>query len=223
MKRTLAVLCIAGICLALASLIVSHRKAALRAAQQAAWDKMKADRDAELNSIRNQARTMAANPIYKQTLPASMPGTVEGSRALTNRAQASNTSSATTITDAPLFVAEARTSVPQGSSKKGPLKDPLAREALSFVGFDPQAEAIWAEAINNPDLPANERKDLIEDLNEDGFPDPKNITQDDLPLILSRLALIEDYAGEAMDPVNWDAFMEAYKDLVKMYARLAGL
>src|SRR3954462_14767915 len=126
MKRTLAVLFIAGICLASASLIVSHHKAAARAAQRAAWDKMKADRDAELSSIRDQARTMAANPIYKQRLPAALPGTPEGSAAPNKRAQAWNTSAVTAITDASPVVAEAPTTVPQGSSKKGPLKDPLA-------------------------------------------------------------------------------------------------
>ena len=60
---------------------------------------------------------------------------------------------------------------------------------------------------------------MIEDLNEEGFLDPKNITADDLPLIMSRLALIEQHAGDAMDDVNAAAFMEAYKDLWGMAAR----
>ena len=94
--------------------------------------------------------------------------------------------------------------------------DPLAREALGMVGLDPQAEVVWLLAINNPDLPPNERQDLIEDLNEEGFPDPRNITLNDLPLIVSRLEVIEAYAAGAMDEVNADAFMEAYKDLQKM-------
>lgn len=94
--------------------------------------------------------------------------------------------------------------------------------ALSFVGFDPEAEEIWYNAINDPSLSANTRKDLIEDLNEDGFPDPHNTTMDDLPLIVNRLQLIEALAPEAMDDVNADAFAEAYKDLVNMYNRLSG-
>lgn len=94
--------------------------------------------------------------------------------------------------------------------------------ALSFVGFDPEAEEIWYNGINDPSLSANARKDLIEDLNEDGFPDPHNITMDDLPLIVNRLQLIEALAPEAMDAVNADAFAEAYKDLVNMYNRLSG-
>jgi hypothetical protein len=97
---------------------------------------------------------------------------------------------------------------------------PLARAALEFVGADPEAETVWALAINDPDRSPNERKDLIEDLNEDGFPDPKHITADDLPLILSRLDLIEEFAPDSMDEVNAAAFAEAYKDLVNMLIKL---
>src|SRR4051812_38357365 len=65
---------------------------------------------------------------------------------------------------------------PAASSKQCPaapaapaIDPPLAREALSFVGADPQAEAVWADAINDPSRSAHERQDLIEDLNEEGF------------------------------------------------------
>ena len=97
--------------------------------------------------------------------------------------------------------------------------DPEARLALFFVGTDPVCEEYWVMAINDPTLPPNERKDLIEDLNEEGFPDPKNLTRDDLPLILSRIELIENHGPYAMDEVNIEAFMEAYKDLLTMAAR----
>jgi hypothetical protein len=78
------------------------------------------------------------------------------------------------------------------------------------------AEAYWVQAINDPSLSAQEREDLIEDLNEDGLSDPKRPGPEDLPLILSRLELIELLAPQAMDEVNADAFMEAYKDLVNL-------
>jgi hypothetical protein len=94
------------------------------------------------------------------------------------------------------------------------LQDPLARIALNFVGSDPDADAYWIGAINDDSLPAEERKDLIEDLNEDGLSDPRHPTAQDLPLILSRLRLIERLTPTAMDSVNRDAFAEAYKDLV---------
>jgi hypothetical protein len=97
---------------------------------------------------------------------------------------------------------------------------PVARDALSFVGVDPDAEATWVAAINDPSMPSEARKDLIEDLNEDGFNDPKHVTRDEIPLIVNRLALIEQLAPDAMDDVNYAAFAEAYKDLVSMLARL---
>jgi hypothetical protein len=100
------------------------------------------------------------------------------------------------------------------------IPEAVAREALSFVGADAEAEAIWLKAINDPNLSVNARKNLIEDLNEDGFSDPKNPTEDDLPLIWSRIQLIEELAPDAMDQANADAFAEAYKDLVNMHTRL---
>src|SRR5688500_9763782 len=106
--------------------------------------------------------------------------------------------------------------------KKEPKEKPLEREALAFVGADPVAEAIWLGAINSPDVSAHDRSDLIEDLNEDGFTDPKNLTRDDLPLIVNRLELIEREGPYAMDDVNAAAFAEAYKDLVNMYAKVTG-
>jgi hypothetical protein len=107
------------------------------------------------------------------------------------------------------------------SANPKPPTDPLPRLALSFVGVDGDAEMVWADAINDPGHPANERKDLIEDLNEDGFPDPKHVTANDLPLIVSRLMLIEQLAPSAMDDVNAAAFAEAYKDLVQMFDKAA--
>ncbi len=105
---------------------------------------------------------------------------------------------------------------PGARSAKPPIQDPMARAALSRVGADPDAEAYWYEAINDPTLPAQERQDLIEDLNEDGLSDPHHPTADDLPLILSRIQIIEEVVWDAMDEVNADAFLEAYKDLVNL-------
>ena len=96
----------------------------------------------------------------------------------------------------------------------------VARAALAMVGHDPDAEDAWIEAINDPAHSPQDRSDLIEDLNEQGFPDPKNITFNDLPLILSRLALIEEVGPDAMDEVNEAAFAEAYKDLTNMVTKL---
>jgi hypothetical protein len=99
---------------------------------------------------------------------------------------------------------------------------PIARMALSLVGMDDEAEMIWVTSINDPQVPPEARKNLIEDLNEDGFPDPKNMTPDDVPLILNRMAMIEDLAPDAMDDVNAAAFAEAYKDLNNMLRKAQG-
>ena len=95
----------------------------------------------------------------------------------------------------------------------------MARRVLPSVGLDPTADAAWADAINDPSRTAHERSDLIEDLNEEGFPDPAHVTPDDLPLIERRLALIEQYAAQPMDDANAEAFAEAYNDLLGMYLR----
>jgi len=96
----------------------------------------------------------------------------------------------------------------------------MARRALALVGKDHDAENIWLSAINDPKLPAEERKDLIEDLNEDGISNPSRPAASDLPLITSRIHLIEQLVSSAMDDVNAAAFKEAHKDLVNMYDRL---
>jgi len=95
-----------------------------------------------------------------------------------------------------------------------------ARAALAMIGYDPAADAVYIQLINDPTVSANDRHNLIEDLNEDGFPDPDNPTVDDLPMIEYRIDLIDDHAPYAMDKTNADAFKEARKDLVNMVNRL---
>ena len=87
--------------------------------------------------------------------------------------------------------------------------------ALTYVGEDPYAEAYWLEAIFDTNLPDKERDDLMEDLNEAGFADPRHPGPDDLPLIVNRIGIIEEvapYADEFMLP----HLGEAYKDLVNL-------
>src|SRR4051794_31850774 len=54
------------------------------------------------------------------------------------------------------------------------VQDPLSRVALSLVGVDPAAEDYWLGAVFDPSLPQSERQDLVDDLNEQGLPDPKH-------------------------------------------------
>jgi hypothetical protein len=98
-------------------------------------------------------------------------------------------------------------------------KEPFARLALNYVGADAQADGFYQKAINDMALSENHRKNLIEDLNQDGFPDTRNLSARDLPLIQSRISFIEQQAPLATDPVNAAAFKEAYKDLLKMRER----
>jgi hypothetical protein len=97
---------------------------------------------------------------------------------------------------------------------------PVARAALDYVGVDSAAEAVWLTAINDPNMPADARKNLIEDLNENGFADPQHPAERDLPLIEYRLNLIEQIRAGAMDDVNAAAFDEAYKDLLDLETKL---
>jgi hypothetical protein len=100
--------------------------------------------------------------------------------------------------------------------------DPIetARAALPFVGTDPDAEALWLDIINDPAIDPEARKDLIEDLNEEGFTDPDHLTPSDLPLIEARLALLEKLIPAPLDKTNAEAFAEARKDLLEMRAKL---
>lgn len=103
------------------------------------------------------------------------------------------------------------------AKQKEPLHDPDARVALGLVGADPAAETYWLSAISDTSLPDQEREDLMEDLNEDGLSDPKHPGPEDLPLIVNRLALIEEIAPNA-DPFMQEHLGEAYKDLNNLLA-----
>ena len=103
--------------------------------------------------------------------------------------------------------------------KSEPTACEIAREALYTVGLDPVAEKVWLDTINNLENPARDRKNLIEDLDTTGLKSHRNPTAEDIPLIQSRLALIEKYAPSAADPVNAAAFQEAKKDLTRMLAK----
>jgi hypothetical protein len=102
---------------------------------------------------------------------------------------------------------------PSGSGKKV-IQDSIAREALAMVGTDPAAEEYWFAAINNPSLSQSERQDLVDDLNEEGLPDPKHPTQDDLPILFARIELLE----EAMFWFDGDVYdwKEPHDDLARM-------
>ena len=84
---------------------------------------------------------------------------------------------------------------------------------MTLVGIDPVAEQYWFEAIHDPALPKSERQDLIDDLNENGLEDPKHPRPEELPLILSRLEVLEALAPTLTDEFDWK---ESYSDLVNL-------
>lgn len=102
-------------------------------------------------------------------------------------------------------------------------RQPLGALALAYVGVSGRAEQLWERAINDPQMPPDARKDLIEDLNQEGFANPRQPTAADLPLIQRRLALIEQHAPKAKDAINAAAFAEAKKDLLEMRQRVLGV
>lgn len=98
-------------------------------------------------------------------------------------------------------------------------KEPLARVALNFAGTDPRADALWSSAIFDQSINPDKRRELIEDLNQDGFENLKSLTDRDVALIQSRLGLIDKYGNQADSPVIQKAFAEAQKDLQDMLAK----
>jgi hypothetical protein len=169
-----------------------------------------------LTKAESQQVVEVTAPIPRQTILTSLPPltnlTIRAQRILTQYVAAE-----TTVTTNETNPASAPA---KKKSAKPPRQDLLARAALASVGIDPVAEQYWVMAINDPTLGEHEREDLIEDLNEEGFEDPKNPTIEELPIIINRLQIIEEYAPFAIDEVNARSFAEAYKDLVNMYTRL---
>lgn len=120
-----------------------------------------------------------------------------------------------TNTRTPRSLSQAQAQTNQSPANE--LQDPDAREALAMVGMDDEADQYWLNAIFDTSLSDKEREDLMEDLNEVGFDDPENVTEDDLPLILNRIELIDAVLPNA-DDFMAEHLLEAEKDLVNMLA-----
>lgn len=174
------------------------------------------------------------NAVENTKQPAASSAPIPGVRALTPEAVSTKKGSITKSDQSPVAATNSPESPGAAAASTGSLKPPYqpgpskfknakrpeVRKALARVGADFEAEAMWLQSINDPGVPAKEREDLIEDLNEDGLTDPAKPTREDLVLINSRIHLIERLLPSAMDKVNEDAFREARKDLVKMRDRL---
>lgn len=100
-------------------------------------------------------------------------------------------------------------------------KEPLARLALNFAGANAQADELYRAAINDAGLSVDQRRELIEDLNQDGFENLRKPTPRDLELVKNRLELINRYRNDVDHKVVVGAFKEAEKDLLNMLAKHA--
>ena len=103
-------------------------------------------------------------------------------------------------------------------------KEPLARLALAYVGANQQAGDLFHTAVLDPTLLPDQKRELVEDLNQDGLSNKKAPTPEELKIIANRYALTQAYLQEEYvqnDKVLNAAFREADKDLRNMLQRAA--
>jgi hypothetical protein len=103
-------------------------------------------------------------------------------------------------------------------------KEPLARLALAYVGANDQALDLFHSAVTDPALLPDQKRNLVEDLNQDGFINRKNPTAEDLKIMANRYELTQTYLQQPYvqnDAVLLRAFREADKDLLKMLQKAA--
>jgi hypothetical protein len=101
-------------------------------------------------------------------------------------------------------------------------KEALARVALAYVGSNDEALDLYRTATRDPALNPDQRRNLVEDLNQDGLGSARNPTPEDLEIIARRYALTQAYLQQddvRRDPVLDAAFREAAKDLANMLQR----
>lgn len=98
-------------------------------------------------------------------------------------------------------------------------REAIGRLALNYVGKDDAAVDLFHKAALDPQLKPDQRRNLIEDLNQDGISNRKNPTPEDLKIVANRYALTQAYLEQPYvknDQVLSAAFAEANKDLAKI-------
>lgn len=104
----------------------------------------------------------------------------------------------------------------------GDSREAIGRLALSYVGGNDQALELFHKAALDPLLKPDQRRNLIEDLNQDGLSNRRNPNPEDLKLIANRFALTQSYLQQEYvknDRTLLAAFQEANKDLGRMLER----
>jgi len=103
-------------------------------------------------------------------------------------------------------------------------KEPLARLALAFVGANQRAGELFHTAVLDQALLPDQKRELVEDLNQDGLSNKKAPTPEELKIIANRYALTQTYLQQDYvqnDKVLSAAFREADKDLRNMLEKAA--
>lgn len=98
-------------------------------------------------------------------------------------------------------------------------KEALGRLALNFVGATDKALELYHKAALDPQLTEGARRNLIEDLNDEGYANYRNPTPEDVKLMAKRYELTQAYLGQDYvknDKVLNESFLEANKDLRNM-------
>ncbi len=103
-------------------------------------------------------------------------------------------------------------------------KEPLARLALTYVGANEQAAELFHTAVLDQTLTPDQKRNLVEDLNQDGLSNTRNPTPEELKIIANRYKLTQAYLQQDYvlnDKLLNAAFREADKDLRNMLQRAA--
>lgn len=101
-------------------------------------------------------------------------------------------------------------------------KEALGRVALTYVGANDQATELFHTAVLDTALKPDHRRELVEDLNQDGLSNKKDPSPADLEIIAKRYALTQAYLQQDYvqnDKVLNAAFREADKDLANLLQR----
>ncbi len=105
-------------------------------------------------------------------------------------------------------------------------KESLARVALAYVGTSGPALQLFHKAVLDQSLLPDQKRNLIEDLNEDGLVNRKALTPADLEVVANRYAITQEYLRQDYVSQNQAlnaAFLEADKDLRKMLEKAAAV
>lgn len=105
-------------------------------------------------------------------------------------------------------------------------REALGRLALNYVGANDSAVTLFHQVALDPQLKPDQRRNLIEDLNQDGLKNERNPTPEDLKIIAKRYELTQSYLQQQYvvnDRLLNAAFQEANRDLARMLQRANAL